>query len=136
MSGPRRGSGTAGAVVQQGSAARVLEGTTDLNVRVGVGIAPTWRGDFDLSNAGGDALGFDVDGNIEDGRLELGSLNSYSLDAFGSHGQGSLTKQNVEGILVGPGTGADPITGAAVGFEFEHGPDGPKVKGAGGADLD
>jgi hypothetical protein len=89
-----------------------------------------------MANAQGDALSFNADGAIDAGKLNMQNLNAYSLQAFGSgHGAGTLSKQNVGGAVVGPGTGAAPISGALIDFEFQHGPGGPGAKGSGGADL-
>lgn len=130
------GSGSAGAVVSQGSEARVLQGVVDMNVRVGLGIVPSWSGDFQLGSSQGDALAFDVDGGVQGGSLTMGNLNAYNLNAFGST-HGSPSGASVGGFLVGPGIAdpANPISGGVVEFEFDHGAGGPHVVGAGGADL-
>ena len=108
----------------------------NIGVTLGLGILPTWQGTFSLSGGNGASLNFTVPGSIQsDGGLS-GNPSSYSLNAFGSSYDGSsLTRQDVSGKLVGPGSGAAPISGAIVEFHFEHGGAGPKISGAGGADL-
>jgi hypothetical protein len=128
------GSGSAGALVTMNDQLAVLQGSVDVSVTLGLGILPTWQGDFKLGNA--NDLQFVVPGSIQaDGSLK-GSPSSYSLNAFGqNYGAGSITRQDVDGKLVGPGTGPTPITGSVIDFRFEHGANGPRVVGAGGADL-
>jgi hypothetical protein len=129
------GSGAAGALITQGDLGAAVSGSADIRVRTGAGITPSWSGDFNMGG-GGNSLNFNADGNIEGGRLVKGAVNSYSLNAFGSgYGQGSLSREDVGGALVGSGQGPNPISGAIVDFDFEHGGGGPRARGSGGADF-
>jgi len=127
------GVGSAAAAVFQGPQQTFMNGVLQLSVDIGGG-NNSWDSAVTLG-AGGNALNFEASGVIAGGSL-TGGLDSYSLDAFGtSHGAGTLSRQDIDARLVGPGTGADPITGGTLEFEFEHGPSGPSVVGAGGVDL-
>ena len=109
--------------------------TFDVNVGGG-GADPTWSGRFDLTCADdGDTLRFDASGTIQnDGHFTLGNLSNYQL-VFGSdtYTDASLILQDWDGQLITDG-GANPVTGAAGEYHFEHN-DGTTVDGAWGTDL-
>ena len=126
------GIGSAGASVVQGNKGLILQGQLNLNVRVGFGAPSIWDGTVSLANISGDTLDFTADGSITQGHLNMAALSAYNLDVFGRT-YGTPGSANVEGRLVGPGSGLTPITGGVLQFDFNHGAGNPKVAGAGGA---
>ncbi|MBN2302630.1 MAG: FecR domain-containing protein [Lentisphaerae bacterium] len=137
------GSGTAGALIQHAGTKKLVEGSSSLNVQVGMGTVPNWSGAFGMSNTDGDSLNFEADGTIgttvlPDGRAVngmTGHRRSYSLLVNGASFDGSsITLHGIKGHLVGPGGGAIPITGAVGKFRFQHGTTAV-VDGAFGANL-
>ena len=129
--------GRATAFVGDSSVIRRLDGTADLNVTLGGGIAQ-WAGIFQLSNTDGDSLSFNVAPTAISplGHLQ-GSPSNYSLNfsevSYGSPESGSMT-----GNLVGPGQnnlGLAPVTGAIGSGRFDHGYSGPRVELTYGTDL-
>jgi hypothetical protein len=99
---------------------------------MGSGLPPNWDGTVSLANVLGDSLDFTADGDITGGHLNMATLSAYTLDVFGKT-YGTPGRANVEGRLVGPGTGLTPITGGVLQFDFNHGAGNPEVTGAGGA---
>ena len=129
------GDGVAAAGLSLGKDSRLLEGTSRLNVLAGGGAAPNWLGKFDLSSGQGDRLTFMANGTIDtDGSFQTGAApGTYNLNAMGSsYDGGSLSRNSVGGSLVGKN---DQITGAIGDMQFDHGSDGPKVRGMFGSDL-
>ena len=129
------GVGTAAAVLQNAGLKKLVSGSATLNVSVGQGRLPSWTGSFNMNNTAGDNLNFAVDGTITTvGQLQ-GATTAYSLMVNGSSfGQNSITAESIQGNLVGPGSGAKPITGAIGNYHFEHG-NAAMVDGIFGADL-
>ena len=124
------GSGFSAAAVTKGDNSYVMNGTADLGVTIGGAILPTWDGDFNLSNPNGASLTFGAAGSFSANGLLQGTVSGYSL----SSASGNPASQSIRGTLVGPGSGATPITGVAGEFDFSHS-DGTLVDGVFGADL-
>jgi len=129
------GSGSAAATIQYGGAVKLVEGSADLSVQIGNRIAPTWDGIFSMNNLDGDTLTFDASGTIQrDGTL-TGNQTGYSMQVNGAgFDRNSITAETIGGNIVGPGSGATPITGAIGTFHFEHG-GSATVDGGFGSDL-
>ena len=113
-----------------------MEGTCELNVQVGQSVAPNWDGTFDLSNPNSDTLVFEADGAIQANGTLTGNTTFYIMQVGGqSFAIGTLTAQDIQGNVVGPGLpDPNPVTGAFGVFSFTHGPDA-EVDGGFGADL-
>lgn len=129
------GNGDAAAAISHNGDRSLVEGTCALNVTVGDAVVPSWDAVISAGNAAGDALNFEADGTIHrDGTME-GNQLSYSLNVGGSsYNRGSITDESISGNLVGPGTGATPVTGAIGDYNFKHGTDA-EVNGIFGTDL-
>ncbi len=129
--------GRATAFVTDSMSVQRLDGTADLNVTLGGGVAQ-WAGLFRLSNTGGDSLSFDIDPTAISplGHLQ-GSPSNYSL-VFGGQSYGTPESGSMTGNLVGPGPntlGLAPVTGAIGSGRFDHGSVGPQVEMTYGTDL-
>ncbi len=130
------GNGNAAAVIFNGGGKSLIEGNCTLNVLVGSRVTPGWNGVFSMqSAANSDSLTFESEGAIlSDGKL-TGNQISYQLQSGGqTYGRDSISAENIQGHLVGPGSGTTPITGAIGTFSFSHGT-GPQVNGGFGADV-
>lgn len=128
------GSGGAVAVLKEGGYQRIVQGSADLSVTVGMSTVPTWDGTFSLANGAGDNLNFSAAGNIQSDGKMTGSKTDYFMNVNGSgYGIGTISSEMIGGKLVGPGTGPTPITGAHGRFQFGHGT--ASAVGAFGADL-
>lgn len=136
------GRGIAAAVLSYGNgySGGLLEGSSALTVQIpGGGGQPTWSGAFALSQTLGartDALTFDAAGNITGNGHLQGTVGTYSLTVDGvTYDANALAAQGLTGSLVGPGSGARPVTGAIGQFSFDHGASGPQVNGVYASDL-
>ncbi|MBA4387185.1 MAG: hypothetical protein C0404_04330 [Verrucomicrobia bacterium] len=121
------GSGGAAAVLHHAPSGltKQVQGSCSLNVSVGGG-APKWDGSFNMSNADGDFLNFAVSpgsGAIgADGKLSFGTLSIYSMQVNGAgFAPASISQKSFEGLLIKPGLGTPPISGASGKFQFLHG---------------
>lgn len=129
--------GRATAYVSDSMSVQRLNGTADLNVMLGGGVAQ-WAGLFRLSNPGGDSLSFDINPTAISalGHLQ-GVPSNYSL-VFGGQSYGTPESGSMTGNLVGPGPntlGLAPVTGAIGSGRFDHGSVGPQVELTYGTDL-
>ena len=129
------GSGAAAAVIDHNGTRNLVEGTCSLNVQAGLSVTPNWDGTFTMQNAKSDMLSFEADGTIQsDGKL-TGSQVSYQMRVNGvAFDRPTITAERIDGRLVGPGSGAIPVTGAIGSFSFSHGP-AAQVNGGFGADV-
>ncbi len=128
------GQGASGAVIRHTNT-KYVNGTCDLNVMVGQKLAPYWDGIFALANGDGDSLDFEVAGNIQSGGRMTANQMMYLMQVNNvQFRRGSITAESISGNLAGPGTGTQPITGAAGKYHFEHG-GAATVDGAFGTDL-
>ncbi len=144
------GSGVAGALIQNGGADSLLtsrladnpSGQCNINMVLGNSATPAWTGMFNLGNAAGDSLVYDVSGTLTTGGQLTGTLSSYSMRVNGlTFGTGSISSHNIGGRVVGIGDGSaggvDPTSISGVtGFGiFEHNGGGTMVYSVFGADL-
>lgn len=128
------GGGDAAAVISHDGLKAFVEGSCSLFVQVGQGITPNWDGYFGMSNPNGDFLNFEAGGTIQPSGQMTGASSSYSMQVHSvPFGSGSIINETITGQLVGPGSGATPITGAVGSFFFDHG--AAQVNGGFGADL-
>jgi len=131
------GNGDAASIVSYKDQAMLLLGSMSLYVTIGQGVSPTWQSYVTVGNTEGGSLNFSANGNVGmDGSLQTASIANYQLSAYGF--QLGIPPGNpgdmVSGHLVGPGTGAAPITGGVLKWTVDH-PNAPSVTGIGGADL-
>ena len=129
--------GRATAFVGDSSVIRRLDGTADLSVTLGGGVAQ-WAGVFQLSNTDGDNLAFNVAPTAISplGHLQ-GTPSNYNL-SFNEMSYGTPESGSMTGNLVGPGQnnlGLAPVTGAIGSGRFDHGYSGPRVELTYGTDL-
>lgn len=127
------GSGITAAFIAHDGVKELVQGTCTLDLQVG-GVVPSWYGTFFDGTPG--PLYFEVSGNIINGKLS-GDPVVYQLNLPGHSpfvGPTSLTAHSIDGALVGPGTGATPITGAIGTYSFSHGT-AVQVNGGFGANM-
>ncbi|MGD9872995.1 MAG: FecR domain-containing protein [Kiritimatiellia bacterium] len=103
-----------------------VDGMATIHILIPGGSAPAmWDGAFSLNNANGDTLVVNyspLSQNISSG----GNLSSsvtpsfYELQTGGFMVTAPLIEHQMDGSLVGPGTGANPITGAIGSGYFRH----------------
>ncbi len=128
------GSGASSAVIRHTNT-KLVTGTCELNVMAGQKIAPYWDGTFRMKNGDGDYLDFDAAGNIQSEGVMTGNQMWYNMKVNNvDFKRSSVTGESIGGRLVGPGSGAKPITGAAGKYHFEHG-GAATVDGGFGANL-
>ena len=135
------GSGSAGAYIidrTAGATDRFLDGDCMLNVYMGGGTPGSWNGMYSLGDDEGNGLSFQVDNGTfaSDGQL-IGSVDyHYTLDLNNrSYDQSDLIQNEIKGNLTGSGSGGQPVSGVSGDFHFEHGANGPIIKGSYGSDL-
>ncbi|MBT3296336.1 MAG: FecR domain-containing protein [Verrucomicrobia bacterium] len=130
------GTGDSAATITHNGEIVAVDGTSEINVQVGQSVAPNWDGIFDMSNGDGDALYIEADGAIQSSGTLTGNQTFYQMQVHSqSFPAGTLTAQDIQGNIVGPGLpDTTPITGAFGVFSFTHGPDA-QVDGGFGADL-
>ncbi|HNR94102.1 MAG TPA: FecR domain-containing protein [Kiritimatiellia bacterium] len=120
------GAGSASGYIGNNDYRSRVDGSASIHVQIPGGGAPAnWDGTFQLSNANGDVL------NVSYSPLSLpisssGNLTttvtpgSYVFQAGGAPVASPLIEHRMDGSLVGPGTGAIPITGAIGSGLFRH----------------
>jgi hypothetical protein len=115
------GTGASAAAISSGNGRSLVEGSCNLNVRIGNSITPSWDGAFSMNNTSGDSLAFDASGTIQaDGSL-TGNQTAYQMSVSGrTFYRNSITAESVTGNLL-RSSGATRPTGAAGRFHFEHG---------------
>ena len=114
-----------------------MEGTANLSVSIpSGGGTPTWSGVFDLDNTVGNSLDVTVTSSTisPNGHLDASAVSSYNLN-FGGSTFATPSTVEMTGNLVGPGTGAHPITGAIGSGRFTHAGPGLEVNLTYGTDL-
>ena len=119
---PSANPGHASAIIVGDSAFATVEGTANLTVNIpGGGVTPTWSGVFDLDNTVGDSLDVTITSSSisPNGHLDASTVSSYALH-YGGYTYGTPSSVDMTGNLVGPGTGANPITGAIGSGRFTH----------------
>lgn len=130
------GSGTAGAMVSYGPHYDHMSGTVNINVTFpGYGGVPSWNGTLALSSPNS-TLNTGLTGSFTPNGEITATVNGYSLNTFGN-GFGSPGMQHVFGRLSKNPTLMPSVVveGAVFTFNFDHGPNNPRVTGAAGADL-
>ena len=136
-----QGIGLAGAIVYQEGAPNVyIQGAADFYIAIGQSWGPAWSAVFSLGMGGPVSLAFNVDGSIGPDRVLHGQVRptqaDYALTIPGGVFYGdTLAVNQVNGVLVGNSSLANPITGVVGNFQFRHGPTGPKLDGVYGTDL-
>ena len=119
---PSANPGHASAIIVGASAFATVEGTANLTVNIpGGGVTPTWSGVFALDNTVGDSLDVTITSSSisPNGHLDASTVSSYALH-YGGYTYGTPSSVDMTGNLVGPGTGANPITGAIGSGRFTH----------------
>ena len=127
------------ATISSGNYLSRIFGTAMLNVTIpGGGASPTWSGAFHAGDmTAGDFMDVVYGTRLisANGHLSGTGPDSYALRANGTvYGMGTLTASDITGSLVGPGTGARPVTGAIGSGRFAHG-DGTVINFTYGTDL-
>jgi len=121
------GSGAAGANISYSPDGRtivnrVVDGPCQMTVRVGNSVSPSWSGSFNLSRDG-NSLVFNASGQIVSGGQLQGTWSGYSLlvdDRSLTASSLNTGASSINGQIVGPGTGATPITGIEGTGKFIH----------------